>query len=104
MANFESESYRRLVATLPCVRCNRVGRSQAAHANTPPFGKGLGLKAHDWATFPLCADEPGSLGCHTQHDRYMAGLSKTERIDAEAFYIAKTVGQLMADGKLRVAA
>ncbi len=103
MANFESEPYRRLVAKLPCVRCNRTDRSQAAHANTPPFGKGLGIKAHDWAVFPLCADEPGRLGCHTQHDRYMGGLSKCERIDVEAGYIAQTFGQLMAAGKLKVA-
>jgi len=101
---FRSESYRRLVATMPCIRCKRAGPSQAAHANTAPFGKGGQIKANDWAVFPLCADRPGELGCHSQHDRYLDGLSKSERIDMEAMYIAQTFGALMSDGSLEVTA
>jgi hypothetical protein len=60
------EGYRRLVASLPCIRCKQVGRSQAAHPNT---GKGAMLKTDDRLCFPLCADGPGVVGCHTMFDQ-----------------------------------
>ena len=41
------EGYRRLVATLKCINCGVVGRTQCAHANSPASGKGLSLKADD---------------------------------------------------------
>lgn len=56
------ESYRRLVASLPCSHCGRLGPSQAAHGDE---GKGLGLKASDLTCYPLCADSPGRQGCHS---------------------------------------
>lgn len=55
-------AYLRAVAALPCIHCGRHGPSQAAHAD---HGKGLGIKASDYETFPLCADGPGRVGCHT---------------------------------------
>lgn len=57
-----SEPYLRAVATLPCSHCHRHAPSQAAHADE---GKGLGIKADDRTAFPLCADSPGRLGCHS---------------------------------------
>jgi hypothetical protein len=62
----EHEGYRRLVASLRCIRCMRVGRSKAAHPNT---GKGAGIKTDDRECFPLCADGPGYVGCHTLFDQ-----------------------------------
>lgn len=62
-----SETYRRLVASLPCIHCGKVGRSQHAHEND---GKGKGLKLDDRRAMPLCADEPGAAGCHTLFDQY----------------------------------
>jgi hypothetical protein len=62
-----SERYLRLVAALPCKACGRLGRSQAAHL--PPDGKQI--KQDDRLTFPLCADQPGALGCHSKYDRYI---------------------------------
>lgn len=62
-----SESYRRLVAALPCKACGKVGRSQHAHLNE---GKGKGLKLDDRQAMPLCCDEPGRDGCHPQFDQY----------------------------------
>ena len=56
-----SEKYRRWVASLNCAHCGRVGFSQAAHADA---GKGMALKADDGTCFPLCAESPGSSGCH----------------------------------------
>lgn len=64
---FRSEDYRRLVAALPCANCGAVGRSQAAHINE---GKGMGMKASDEWTFPLCADAPLFQGCHSAYDQY----------------------------------
>lgn len=62
-----SETYRRLVASLPCINCHKVGRSQHAHEN---HGKGARLKVDDRRGMPLCADEPGAEGCHTKFDQY----------------------------------
>lgn len=46
-----SEQHRRNVAALSCACCGRRGPNQAAHAN---ITKGMGLKACDRLTFPLC--------------------------------------------------
>lgn len=56
-----SEKYLRLVASLPCIMCKRVGFSQAAHCD---MGKGASIKADDRQTFPACATRPGAPGCH----------------------------------------
>lgn len=55
------EPYLRYVAAMPCWLCGAVGRSQAAHSDE---GKGLGIKAGDDRTFPLCATSLGQPGCH----------------------------------------
>ena len=62
-----SETYRRLVASLPCFECRIEGFSQAAHPNS---GKAKGAKLSDLDCFPLCCDRPGVVGHHTQFDRY----------------------------------
>lgn len=61
------EGYRRLVALLPCASCGREGRSQHAHENE---GKAKGMKLDDRRAMPLCADQPGSIGCHSMFDQY----------------------------------
>jgi hypothetical protein len=61
------EGYRRLVASMPCIRCGKAKRSQAAHP--PPIGKSI--KRDDRECFPLCCDGPGGYrGCHPQFDKY----------------------------------
>lgn len=81
-----SESYRRLVASLPCINCNLEGYSQAAHPN---YGKGAGMKTDDRLCFPLCADRPGVRGCHSLHDQ--GGLRpKLERREWELAATAAT--------------
>ncbi len=69
LSPFRSEKYRRFVASLPCIYCGAEDRSQAAHANSSLFGKGLGVKGTDAAIFPLCAYSPGGRGCHSQFDQ-----------------------------------
>lgn len=99
---YRNDDLRRAIASLPCAACGLEGQTQHAHANSLVWGKGRGIKAHDWAAFPLCADGPGYVGCHTKHDQYMNGLSKSERIDHEAMLIARTFGKLMEKGILEV--
>lgn len=61
-----SEPYRRLVAAMPCINCQLVGFSQAAHL--PPDGKGI--KQDDRQIFPLCCARIGIHGCHADYDQY----------------------------------
>lgn len=62
-----SESYRRLVAAMPCAWCRIEGYSQHAHENE---GKGARLKVDDRRGMPLCCARPGIEGCHTAFDQY----------------------------------
>lgn len=61
---FRSRAHRQTVASLPCVRCRRNRRSQAAHLNLLGLGKGRGLKVSDAFVIPLCAPDIGEAGCH----------------------------------------
>jgi hypothetical protein len=78
------ESYRRWVASLPCYECRIHGYSQCAHPNS---GKAKGRKNTDSGCFPMCADRPGIVGCHTRFDRYQlvsrADMPEYERRAAE---------------------
>lgn len=89
-----SKAYLRLVAQLPCKHCGICGYSQAAHANT---GKGMGIKACDLHTFPLCADRPGQRGCHTLFDQG-ALFNKEARRLIEPAWVADTQRQIHAMG------
>lgn len=52
------------IRALPCVRCQAPPPSQACHANWGEFGKGMGIKADDEYTIPLCH------ACHQWLDQY----------------------------------
>lgn len=84
-----SEQHRRNVAALNCACCGRQGPSQAAHAN---ITKGIGLKACDSLTFPLCPV------CHRAHDQGGSVL-KLDRRHKEWVYVDGTRAELMALGK-----
>lgn len=88
------EAYRRLVATLPCIRCGIQDHSQAAHPN---MGKGTGTKVDDRDCFPLCADRPGVRGCHPAFDQG-ALYAKEERRRLELEWAAKTRERLRMEG------
>ena len=62
------------VRSLPCCHCGASPRSQAAHSNFSEHGKGMGTKADDEYTVPLCHS------CHSQLDQYNMGMSKNESI------------------------
>lgn len=91
-----SEPYLRWVASLECAHCQRAGPSQAAHADQ---GKGLAIKACDSTVFPLCADRPGELGCHSLMGA-SGKLSRAARRALEVKYGANTVARADAEGAL----
>lgn len=84
-----SEPYRRLVASLPCIACGVVGRSNHAHSNT---GKAKAMKNDDRDAFPLCVDQPGKVGCHTMHDqrRMFKGATDDFYRNVERGWISRT--------------
>lgn len=82
---FRSEKYRRFVASFPCFSCHIEGQSQCAHANS---GRGLGQKASDLDTFPLCAVRPGHMGCHQLFD-LLIEMTLDERRELEKVYIER---------------
>lgn len=93
-----SERHRRLVASLPCASCKIEGQSQSAHSN---FGKGMGIKACDSQTFPLCPrchhllDQSGAMRKEIRRafekrlvddTRFEMQMQKTWADDVEAAY------------------
>ena len=67
---WRSESFRRLIATLPCQSCGAEG-VQVAHRNE---GKGMGMKVSDALVVALCPT------CHTAMDQG-GEFTKQERRD-----------------------
>ena len=92
-----SESYRRLVAALPCAHCGAFGFSQAAHGDE---GKGLGIKACDSTCYPACGPRPGIPGCHWLIGTSGA-FSRAERRQLERRYASETRAALGVDERLR---
>lgn len=90
---YKSERYRRFVAAQPCFMCGIEGRSQCAHGN----GAGMATKRSDLETFPLCADEPGRLGCHSTFD-HCIGMTWDEREDMTQAYIRRMREIAAAEG------
>ena len=90
---YRNKSYRRYVASQPCFGCGAEGYSQCAHAN----GGGMGTKASDADTFPLCCTRPGVLGCHAEFDQCI-GMTKQGRRDLTLDYVAKMQRRAALDG------
>lgn len=67
------------IRALPCCQCLAPPPSQACHANWGEFGKGMGKKADDSYTIPLCHT------CHKQLDTYQGRSRET----AKAWFVAK---------------
>lgn len=88
-----SESYRRLVAVMPCKACGIGGYSQAAHV--PPDGKGI--KQDDRLTFPLCCARLGVRGCHADFDQYYL-LPSTKTREMGRKWAAETRATIINDG------
>ena len=67
------------IRALPCVRCQAPAPSQACHANWGQFGKGMGIKADDEYTIPLCHV------CHRWLDQYQ----ELDRDEAREWFLGK---------------
>lgn len=91
---YQNEAYRRYVASKPCFGCGIEGYSQCAHAN----GGGMGTKASDLDTFPLCCSRPGMLGCHMQFDLCI-DMTKAERRELTIKYVERMHAIARADGR-----
>ena len=89
----KDEKYRRWVASLPCIRCGIEGYSQCAHR----CGAGMGTKASDYESFPLCAGRMATYGCHYEHD-HCVGITVDERRRREDEYVARTQKAARSDG------
>lgn len=89
---YRSESWRRAVASLDCMCCKRSGPSQAAHVNHR--GKGMGMKAPDCWTFPLCPS------CHSEFDQGVSYTRKQRRELADE-WVMLTVLELAKRGLVR---
>jgi hypothetical protein len=88
-----SETYRRLVASLPCIACGIQGYSQAAHL--PPEAKAM--KQSDLLTFPLCCTRVGVHGCHQDYDKYRL-FPRAAAMTAGRAWAADTQRRLLAMG------
>jgi hypothetical protein len=85
-----SESYRRLVASMPCCWCRREGMSQAAHPNHG--GKGMALKVDDRRCFALC------FTCHAEFDQGTR-LTREQRRSMADTWEAQTRRDITAAGR-----
>lgn len=59
---------------VPGICCGRAETSVAAHANWSEYGKGMSIKAHDWATCRAC------FTCHAWLDQGGAPLAQKKRL------------------------
>ena len=89
-----NETYRRAVASLPCVICGIAGQSQAAHGSGAGTAacKGMGIKSCDLTCFPACA-----LKCHPALDQH-ALFTKAARHALEPVWAVDTQRKIRAMG------
>ena len=87
------KDYTRWVATLPCANCgmhdDTIVAHHLKHRHAPHGGGGMGMKAHDWLTMPLC---------FTCHDK--ANNGDGDVLDWQADYIFKTLTPAFRNGIL----
>ena len=87
------KEYTNWVATLPCVACGLDDETTVAHhlkhRHAPHSGGGVGLKANDFLTMPLC------YTCHTK-----AHSGDADVLDWQADFIFKTLDKAFRHGIL----
>lgn len=75
------------IKSLPCSCCGQSGPSDAHHIRE---GQGIGQRASDWLTIPLCKScHQGDSGIHG--DRSMLRIMKTDELGL----LAKTIEKLV---------
>lgn len=94
--NYRNKRLLEVVRESPCQLCGaRDGTVVAAHANSQRFGKGKGIKSHDWAIASLC------FRCHYEIDQG-SKLSKEDRFERWLDAHHKTIGWLFENDHLEV--
>jgi transcription elongation factor Elf1 len=94
--NYRNQKLLEAVRDFPCQHCGAEdGTVVAAHSNRGRHGKGMGIKAHDWAIAALCHR------CHMELDQghLYDRVTKYEMWD-QAF--CKTLHLLWTSGKLKI--
>ena len=88
-----NKDYTNWVATLPCANCGLDDETTVAHhlkhRHSPHGGGGMGLKAHDFFTMPLCFE------CHSS-----AHSGDSNVLDFQADFIFKTLTKAFQSGIL----
>ena len=64
----KDKKHLRFIASLPCLICGIIGRTQAAHIRTGN-GAGAAHKSGDDCTLPLCCSNIGTEGCHERQGK-----------------------------------
>ena len=88
---YRSTAWLQAVASLPCRVCFKDGPSQAAHVNHR--GKGMGMKAPDVWTFPMCP------ACHAEFDQGKSYTKEQRRALADE-WVLSTILDLATSGKV----
>ena len=79
------------IRKLPCVVCGR-SPVDAAHSNQSKHGKGMGLKACDSKTIPLCRQH------HIDYDQFQK-MNRSQSVDWFAKMLEKTERMLSQTDK-----
>jgi len=91
---WKSRDYLNWVATLPCVNCGLEDETIVAHhlkhRYSPHGGGGMGMKANDYLTMPLC------FKCHSS-----AHSGDDNVLDFQAGFIFTTLDKAFSCGKLK---
>ena len=98
MANFRSPKLLRYAKDAPrCMACGRhnSGDVVMAHANWSEYGKGMSIKANDWAVAAMCGQ------CHSELDQG-SKMEKEERKEMWRMAHVKTLAWLFETGRLAV--
>ena len=88
----------------PCVNCGAQGTTVGAHLQgmrAHAFGKGRGIKAHDFCVADLC------MKCHAKFDSYEATAGKNLQLQVDhseqfLYCVLKTIERRFADGVIDV--
>ena len=94
MPRIKSKAYLEWVATLPCSECKATDGTEVAHhlkGRYAPLSGGMGYKADDWLTMPLC------FKCHTQ-----IHPGDAELMNWQPYFILKTLDKAFDDGIITI--
>lgn len=97
--NYRNRDLLNMARDVPvCMACGRHndGTIVACHSNEQAAGKGMGIKAHDWAVAFCCS------GCHDEIDGRAGGYDAEHRnaVWRRAFY--NTMQWIFSTGRVRV--